>query len=101
MGAKGALTSWTSDEGYQFEKQLPAILNFVQDVRVALGEDVISADIEIAVIEPGTPFNSKSMKNNNDDGRNGSIPPPSCLYVHRTSEIMMHIYAYPGVSKKN
>lgn len=40
---------------------------------MALGEDVISADIEIAVIEPGTPFSSKLMKNNYDDGKDGSI----------------------------
>jgi hypothetical protein len=38
------------DEEYQFEKQLPAVLNFVQDVRVALGEDVIRADIEIDLV---------------------------------------------------
>ncbi|EDR03088.1 uncharacterized protein LACBIDRAFT_295342 [Laccaria bicolor S238N-H82] len=67
---------WTTrnqDEEYQFEKRLPAILKFVHDIRVALGEDVISADIEIAVIEPGTPFSSKLMKNNYDDGKDGSI----------------------------
>lgn len=40
---------------------------------MALGEDVISADIEIAVIEPGTPFNTRSMKNNYDDRKHGSI----------------------------
>lgn len=67
---------WTTrnqDERYQFEKRLPAILKFVQDVRVALGEDVVSADIEIAVIEPGTPFNPRLMKNNYDGRKIGSI----------------------------
>jgi uncharacterized protein YecT (DUF1311 family) len=47
------------DEEYQFEKQLPAVLKSVQDVRVALGEDIISADIEIA--RAWYPFNSKLM----------------------------------------
>ena len=51
-----------SDQQHQFERRLPPIFKAVQDLRKALGEDVTSMDMEVAIIDPGDAFDPTYME---------------------------------------
>jgi len=68
-----SVAGWTTqaaDEHEQIEKRLTSIFKPLLDLRKAIGEDVTSADLEIAVIEPSTPFDPDYMEDAYEDGRN-------------------------------
>ena len=61
-----ALARWPTPNENQkilFEEQFPPIFNAIRDLRKALGEDIMSIDIEVATIDPGTTFDSALMEN--------------------------------------
>jgi hypothetical protein len=60
-----AIAGWSTrepDQQHQFERCLPPVFKAVQDVRKALGEDVTSMDMEVAIIDPGEAFNPMYME---------------------------------------
>ena len=59
------IAGWSTREPvhqHQFERRLPPIFKGVQDLRKALGEDVTSMDMEVALIDPGEAFNPAYME---------------------------------------
>ena len=67
--------SWStreSDQHHQFERRLPPIFKAVQDLRKALGEDVTSMDMEVAIIDPGDAFDPTYMEDGYGDARASS-----------------------------
>ena len=58
-----------SDQQHQFERCLSPIFKAVQDLRKALAEDVTSMDMEVAIIDPGDPFNPTYMEDRYGDAR--------------------------------
>jgi hypothetical protein len=57
---------------HQFERRLPPIFKAVQDLRKAVGEDVTSMDLEIAIFSHGTAFNPTYMEDEYEDARASS-----------------------------
>ncbi|EDR07710.1 uncharacterized protein LACBIDRAFT_294481 [Laccaria bicolor S238N-H82] len=69
------IAGWSTrelDQQHQFERRLPPIFKAVQDLRKALGEDVTSMDMEVAVIDAGDPFNPTYMEDGYGDARASS-----------------------------
>ena len=69
------IAGWSTrepDQQHQFERRLPPIFKAVQELRKALGEDVTSMDMEVAVIDPGDPFNPTYMEDGYGDARASS-----------------------------
>ncbi|KAJ3539372.1 hypothetical protein NMY22_g4767 [Coprinellus aureogranulatus] len=60
------------DETEQIEKRLASIFKPLLELRKAIGEDVTSADLDIAVIEPRTIFDPRTMEDEYADGRSAS-----------------------------
>jgi hypothetical protein len=60
------------DQQDRFERCLPPIFKAVQDLRKTLGEDIISMDMEVAIIEPGEAFNPTYMEDGYGDTRASS-----------------------------
>ena len=59
------IAGWSTREPVhqdQFERHLPPIFKAVQDLRKALGEDVTSIDMEVAIIDPGDAFDPTYME---------------------------------------
>jgi hypothetical protein len=70
-----AIAGWSTrepDQQQQFEGCLPPVFKAVQDVRKALGEDVTSMDMEVAIVEPGAAFNPTYMEDGYGDARTSS-----------------------------
>ena len=61
-----------SDQQHQFERRLSPIFKAVQDLRKALGEDVTSMDMEVAIIDPGDAFDPTYMEDGYGDARASS-----------------------------
>ena len=69
------IAGWSTrepDQQHQFERRLPPIFKAVQDLRKALGEDVTSMDMEVAIIEPGQAFQPTYMEDGYGDARASS-----------------------------
>ena len=69
------IAGWSTrepDQQHQFERRLPPIFKAVQDLRKALGEDVTSMDMEVALIYPGDPFNPTYIEDGYGDARASS-----------------------------
>ena len=70
------IAGWSTrepDHQHQFERRLPPIFEAVQDLRKALGEDVTSMDMEVAVINSGESFNTTYMEDEYEDARASSV----------------------------
>lgn len=69
------IAGWTTrndEEQAQIEMRLASIFKPLLDLRKATGEDVTSADLEIAVVQCGTEFNPLHMEDAYADGRSSS-----------------------------
>jgi len=69
------IAGWSTrepDQQHQFERCLPLIFKAVQDLRKALGEDLASMDMEVAIIDPGEAFNPTYMEDGYGDARASS-----------------------------
>ena len=69
------IAGWSTrepDQQHQFERRLPPIFKAVQDLRKALGEDVTSMDMEVAIIDPGESFQPTYMEDGYGDARASS-----------------------------
>ena len=70
------IAGWSTrepDQEDQFERHLPPIFEAVQDLRKALGEDVTSMDMEVAIIDSGQAFNPTYMADEYEDARASSV----------------------------
>jgi hypothetical protein len=59
------IAGWSTrqhDQQRQFERRLPPVFKAVQDLHKALGEDITSIDMEIAIIDPDEAFNPTYME---------------------------------------
>jgi len=96
------IAGWSTREPHQhqFEGRLPPIFKAVQDLRKALGEDIISMDMEVATIEPGEAFNPSYMEDEyEDDGafyRSGNKIPKK---VSGTTGLGLHKISMKRTSK--
>ena len=66
------IAGWSTrepDQQHQFERRLPPLFKAVQDLRKALGEDVTSMDMELAIVDPGEAFNPTYMEDWYGDAR--------------------------------
>jgi len=69
--------SWevnSQDNVRSFEAKVEAIFKAVLDVRTAIGEKVTSADIEVNVVPPGSPFIKALMEDEYPDDRREGRP---------------------------
>jgi len=68
------IAGWSTREPHQhqFERRLLPIFKAVQDLRKALGEDIISMDMEVAIIDPGEAFDPTYMEDGYRDARTSS-----------------------------
>ena len=69
------IAGWSTREPgqqHQFERRLPPVFKVVQDLRKALGEDVTSMDMEVAIIDPGEAFDPTYMEDGYGDARASS-----------------------------
>lgn len=69
--------SWeikSEDALRSFGARLEAIFKAILDVRVAIGEKVTSADIEVYVVPPGSPFDNAHMEDEYPDHRQEGWP---------------------------
>jgi len=69
------IAGWSTrepDQQLQFVRRLPPLFKAVQDLRKALGEDITSLDMEVAIIEPGQAFNATNMEDGYGDARASS-----------------------------
>ena len=66
------IAGWSTrkpDQQRQFKMRLPPLFKAVQDLRKALGEDITSTDMELAIIDPGEAFNPTYMEDGYGDAR--------------------------------
>ena len=59
------IAGWSTrepDQQHQFERRLPPIFKAVQDLRKALGEDITSMDMDVAIIDPDDSFDPTYME---------------------------------------
>lgn len=71
MGVAGWVTRQSEEMG-QIEKRLGSIFKPLLELRKATGEDVTSADLDIAIVDPRTMFDPRFMEDEYADGRASS-----------------------------
>ena len=97
------IAGWSTrepDQEHQFERRLPPIFRAIQDLRKALGEDVTSMDMEVAIIDPGDPFNPTYMEDRYGDTRASSVSGKKTLEkVSGTTGLGLHKISMKHTSK--